>query len=321
MKKENKKKVTTKDLDKYVANEIKEISKEKEIHLFDGQNVAISISDSSEIENLGFSIAHQKNLITEITRFLIIHGSNLVYGGDLRQGGYTRLFSNLVYQYRPSNEVGKTFFKNYFSFPIHLNLKTTDVLEFKKNGVEPIQVGPPAGLDIDESLFYPPSGNNNLFIWAESLTKMRHEMQSITDARIFTGGSMSNFKGKYPGLLEECIIALENNTPVYLAGIFGGITLRIIESIKGGAPEELTIEWQASQNENYKEFVNHYNSKKTEGIIDYKFSTEFLNNYTLDRLSKNNGLTIEENERLFNTVHTSEIIFLIMKGLYNTLSK
>jgi hypothetical protein len=319
MKKENK--VTNKDLDKHVADELKETSKEREIHLFDGKNVAISISDSPEIEHLGFSLAHQRNLITEITRFLIIHGSSLVYGGDLRQNGYTRLFSNLVHQYRPSKEVSKLFFKNYFSFPIYLKLTKSDTLEFKKNGVLPVIVDPPENLDINKSIPYVPEGNDNLFIWAESLTKMRQEMQNDTDARIFTGGKISNFKGKYPGLLEESILALKNDIPVYFMGIFGGITSRIIEGLNGKKPEELTIEWQSSQNENYKEFVRHYNSKKSEDKIDYKLTTEFLNNYTLDRLSKNNGLSIEENERLFSTVHTSEIIFLIMKGLTNKLIK
>lgn len=320
MKKENKKKVTNKDLDKFVASEIKDTSKEKEIYLFDAQNIAISISDSSEIENLGFSQEHQTNLITEVTRFLIIHGSNLVYGGDLRQNGYTRLFSNLIHQYRPSKEAGKLFFKNYFSFPIHVNLKTTDILEFKKNGVLPVIVEPPAGLGVDESKFYIPEGNENLFIWAESLTKMRQEMQSNTDARIFTGGSMSNFKGKYPGLLEESILALKNDIPVYFMGIFGGVTSRITEGLKGKKPQELSIEWQSSQNQNYEEFVSYYNSKKSEDKIDYKLCTQFLNEYTLERLSKNNGLTVDENKRLFQTIHSSEIIFLIMKGLKTKFS-
>jgi len=321
MKKEKKKKVTTKDLDKYVANEIKELSKEKEIHLFDSKNIAISVSDSTELENLGFSLAHQKNLLTEITRFLIIHGSSLVYGGDLRQNGYTKLFSNLVHQYRPNKEVNKLFFKNYFSFPIHLNLTKSDILEFKRNGVLPVTVDPPSNLGIDESKFYIPKGNDNRFIWAESLTKMRLEMQRTTDARIFTGGSMSNFKGKYPGLLEESILALKNDIPVYFIGIFGGITSKIIDGLKGKRPEELSIEWQSTQNENYEAFISHYNTKKSEDKIDYNLIIEFLNSFTLDRLSKNNGLTIEENERLFSTVHTSEIIFLIMKGLRSTLSK
>ncbi|UAB82849.1 hypothetical protein INR75_11470 [Zunongwangia sp. SCSIO 43204] len=319
MKKENK--VTNKDLDKFVAEEIKEKSNQKEINLLKGRNIAVSISDSPDIENLGFSLEHQKNLITEITRFLIIHGSTLVYGGDLRQNGFTRLFSTLVHQYRPSKEINKKFFENYFSFPIHLKLSRTDVLEFKKNGVFPVLVDPPEGLGIDETKFYDPVGNDNLFIWSESLSKMRHEMQSNTDARIFTGGSISNFKGKYPGLLEECLLALESNIPVYLTGIFGGITMKIIEGLKGKKPQELTLEWQSSQNKTYEDFVSYYNSKKSTDQINYEQCTQFLNTFTLERLSKNNGLTTEENERLFNSIHTSEIIFLIMKGLQNKLSK
>ncbi|QYA25595.1 hypothetical protein G3I01_08745 [Gramella sp. MT6] len=321
MKKKGKAKVTTKDLDKFVASDIKETPKEKEIHLFDGKKIAISISDSPEIENLGFSLSHQSNLITELTRFLVIHGSTLVYGGDLRNNGYTRLFSNLVHQYRPSKEVSKLFFKNYFSFPIHLKLTKSDLLEFKKNGVLPVTVDPPKNLAIDKSKFYPPVGNENLYIWAESLSQMREEMQRDTDARIFTGGSISNFKGKIPGVLEESILALKKDIPVYFMGIFGGVTSRIIEGLKGNKPEELTIDWQSSQNEIYKEFVGYYNTKKDEDKIDYEQITNFLSNYTLDRLSKNNGLTIQENERLFSTIHTSEIIFLIMKGLRKTLSK
>lgn len=321
MKKEGKNKIITKDLDKFVASDIKETSKEKEIHLFDGKSVAISVSDSPEIEKLGFSLSHQSNLLTELTRFLVIHGSTMIYGGDLRNNGYTRLFSNLVHQYRPSKEVDKSFFKNYFSFPIHLKLTKSDILEFKKHGVLPVTVDPPENLAIDNSKFYPPVGNDNLYIWAESLSKMREEMQRDTDARIFTGGSITNFKGKIPGVLEESLVALNNDIPVYFMGIFGGITSRIIDGLKGDKPEELTLDWQSSQNEIYKEFVGYYNTKKGEDKIDYNQITNFLTNYTLDRLSKNNGLTIQENERLFSTTHTSEIIFLIMKGLRKSLSK
>ncbi|NKI30777.1 hypothetical protein [Croceivirga thetidis] len=321
MKKGNAKSVTSKDLDKFVEQEIKDIANDKQIHLFKNQNVAVSVSDSPEIEMLGFSNNHQKNLITEITRYLVIHGSKLVYGGDLRQNGYTRLFSDLVYQYRPTKEANKKFFKNYFSFPIYLKLKTSDELEFKKNGVEPIKIPAPEHLDIDTTKFYPPDSKENLFIWAESLSKMRLEMQSSINARIFTGGNMSNFKGKYPGLLEEALLALKEDTPVYLVGIFGGITQRIIMGIQGSKPKELTLDWQSKVNDRYGDFVRFYNSMKTENIIDYSNCTDFLNNYTLGRISKNNGLTIEENKRLFTSIHTSEIIFLIMKGLLNVSKK
>jgi len=321
MKPDSKKNITNKDLNKFAAQEIRDVSKEKEINFFTGQNIAISISDSPEIDVLGFSFEHQKNLIVEITRALVIHGSTLIYGGDLRNNGYTRLFSELVYQYRPSDEVDKLFFKNFFSFPIYLKLEVSDELDFIKNGVEPIKVSPPKSLKIDNSKHYDPDTKENLFIWSESLSKMRDEMSSINNARIFTGGSMSNFKGKYPGLLEEALLSLKSDIPVYFIGIFGGITSRIIEGLKGEDPQELTVKWQASQNENYKEFVDYYNSKKSEEKIDYKECVKFLNEYTLEKLSDNNGLSIEENMRLFSSIHTSEIIFLVMKGLTNKLKK
>jgi len=311
----NTNKVTSKDFDNFVAKEIKEVSEVKEIHLFEGKNIGVSISDSPEINQLGFSFEHQKNLIIEITRYLVIHGSSLIYGGDLRQNGYTRLFSDLVFQYRPTNEVGKKFLKNYLSFPIHVKLKTSDELEFKKNGVEPIKVSAPEHLNIDETMFYPPNNKENLFIWAESLSKMRVEMNSESNARIFTGGSMANFKGKYPGLLEEAILALENDTPVYFVGIFGGVTKRIIEGLKGEKPKELTLKWQSDKNKDYGKFVSYYNDKVENDKIDYEKCSDYLNSYTLEKLSKNNGLTIKENERLFHSIHTSEIIFLLMKGL------
>ncbi|SEE18374.1 hypothetical protein SAMN04487765_1682 [Tenacibaculum sp. MAR_2010_89] len=315
MKKENKKNITNKDLDKFVAQEIKEVAKEKEIHLFKNLSVGISISDSSEIEELGYSIEHQRSLIIEITRYLIIHGSKLIYGGDLRNGGYTRLFSDLVYQYRPSNEANKKFYVNFFSFPIHTKLLESDRLDFKRNRVDIIKVQPPNKLDIDESKFYIPNTFDNLFIWAESLTKMRLEMTKMTNARIFTGGSMSNFKGKYPGLLEEALLSLKKDIPVYFVGLFGGITKRIIEGIQGKNPKELTLKWQSETNNSYREFMSFYNNKVNDRKIDYDDCIDFLNNYSLERLSQNNGLTIEENKRLFTTTHTTEIIFLIMKGL------
>ena len=321
MKPDSKKNITNKDLNKFVAQEIKDVSKEKEINFFTGQNIAISISDSPEIDALGFSFEHQKNLIIEITRALVIHGSTLGYGGDLRDNGYTRLFSELVYQYRPSDEVDKLFFKNFFSFPIYLKLEESDELDFKKNGVETIKVSPPEGLKLDQSKFYPPDTKENLYIWSECLSKMRAEMNDITSARIFTGGSMANFKGKYPGLLEEALVELKNDTPVYFVGIFGGVTQRIIEALNGKKPSELTMDWQFSQNSVYKEFVEHYNSMKNVNKIDYKECVRFLNEYTLEKLSNNNGLSIEENKRLFSSIHTSEIIFLVMKGLTNKLKK
>ncbi|MCK8479075.1 hypothetical protein [Psychroserpens algicola] len=319
MKTKDKKNVTNKDLDKFVTQEINEVSKEKMINLFKDLKIGISVSNNTELDGLGYSDDHQKTLIIEITRYLLIHGGRLLYGGDLREKGYTRLFSDLVYLYRPTNEINKSFFINFFSFPIHTRLLKSDELDFKRNGVELVKVLPPENLEIDETRYYEPDSSEHLFIWSESLTKMRKEINSIIDAKIFIGGKLSNFKGKYPGILEEVLLALDKDIPIFLTGLFGGITKRIIQAIEGEKPEELSLEWQSNKSDSYGEFVKYYNDKNQAEKIDYNLCVSYLNGYSLKRLSENNGLTVEENKRLFETVHNSEIIFLIMKGLTNKM--
>lgn len=306
--------ISSEQLDKHVEKEIKLAEKgDKKAFLYN-KNVAISVSDSEDIEELGFSKIHQQDIILEITRYLIINGATLIYGGDLRAQGYTFRFSEIVEQYIYKKE-NKKYYKNYFSFPIYVDMSTTHKFEFLKNGVEIVNVPPPQNLNADINQFYIPNSNDNLFIWSESLTEMRKKMNNDSNARIFMGGACTNFKGKYPGLLEEALLSLESNTPTYFIGAFGGITKRIISSIINYKPEELHEEWQRKVNPKYSEFMDFYNAKAETNKIDYKKSLEFLNQYTLEKLCENNGLDKEDNIRLFETIHFPEIIYLILKGL------
>lgn len=309
-------KITTENLDRTIKKDIKEQDKKDEKSFLYEKNIAISISDSDDIEELGFSKIHQQDIILEITRYLIINGSTLVYGGDLRTQGYTFLFSEIVQQYIYKKE-NKSYYKNYFSFPIYLDMSASSRLDFKKNGVEVIKIKPPEKLGIDEKQFYVPNNNENLFIWAESLLKMRNEMNDDSDARIFMGGTKTNFKGKYPGLLEEALISLETNKPTYFIGAFGGITKSIIDNLLNKKVEELTDVWQRRTSPKYAEFIDFYNQQNDVEKINYSEKSKFLNDYTIEKLSKNNGLNEEENMRLFEAIHFPEIIYLILKGLKN----
>lgn len=304
------------DLNKSIEKSIKENAKEERENFLYGKKIAISVSESENIQELGFSKIHQQDIILEITRYLLINGATLIYGGDLRAQGYTFLFSELVDQYIYERG-NKNYYKNYFSFPIYVDMPQKYRLDFKKNGVDIVNVIPPENLNLDITQSYPPVNNENLFIWAESLTKMRIEMCNDSDARIFMGGAKSNFKGKYPGLLEEAVISLENNIPTYLIGAFGGITRSIIDSVNGKYPKELTEDWQSELSSPYKDFLKFYNSKPEVVKIDYDKSLNFLTEFGMKGLCKNNGLDTEDNFRLFETIHLPEIIYLILKGLNN----
>jgi hypothetical protein len=298
----------------FVKKDIGTRNKSAQYNLLDNKKIGISISDSEDLQKLGFSKIHQQDAMVEFARYMLVHGATLLYGGDLRTDGYTMIFSELAYQYRSLNDQEKIHFINYSSYPIYNKLSPQQKLEFIKNRVEFKAILPPKNIKVREKEFIPPTGNENKLIWSESLSKMRREMNSVSDARIFIGGKLSGYNGKYPGLLEEAILSLKSDIPTYLIGAFGGATKSIINALQKSTDPQLTEDWQCKY-EGYKEFFNYYNLKGGENKIDYETISSFLNDYSLKRLSKNNGLDEVDNKRLFETTHIPEMIYLVLKGL------
>ena len=62
--------------------------------------IAISISESSDMPALGLSDQHLRDAMAEIARHMLALGANLVYGGDLRQCGFSELLFELVARHR-----------------------------------------------------------------------------------------------------------------------------------------------------------------------------------------------------------------------------
>ena len=56
------------------------------------KKIAISISETPEALTKGIGKAMFDDLSVEIARHLLVTGAKLVYGGDLRIGGFTKLF-------------------------------------------------------------------------------------------------------------------------------------------------------------------------------------------------------------------------------------
>ncbi len=279
--------------------------------IFYDRKLAISISESEDLEYLGFSIEHLQDAMVEFARHSLIQGAQLIYGGDLRKDGFTLILSDLSYQYRDKNEYKKEYVFNYSSYPIYLNFKPTDELELKKNRVKLIKVLPPKNLKATES-YFPPVSLEQKAEWADSLTKMRIEMNESSDARIFLGGRYSCYSGSMPGLLEEALISIKSNKPTFLIGAYGGVTAEIIKAILGMDCERLSEDYQ-KKNDEYAKFFDHY--KK----VNYTELVNSLKYFGIKSLSKNNGLTEDENLILFETKNISEMIFYVMKGLKKAL--
>lgn len=279
-----------------------------------GTSVGISISDSPELAALGFSAAHQQDTSVEFARFLLANGASLHYGGDLRVGGYTELFFGLA-NYYSSPQQTQPLVHSYLAWPLHLSLTTKIRAEFKRRvAFHAIELPEELGLPAQE--FLPPSTAANRYAWARSLTKMRETMERTIQARILIGGAETKYAGALPGLLEEGLMALRNDTPTYLIGAFGGATQSIIDGLKMVDSKRIA-ELPARFDPLGREVISYYNSRHSgeNEQLDFASIQRFLGTYGLDRLATNNGLSTAENERLFVTPHLMEMINLVLTGL------
>ena len=277
----------------------------------EGKNVAISISESPD-SSTGIGKAMFEDLSVELARHLLISGAHLVYGGDLRPGGFTELFKDLAYQYGiyEKDKSFKNYFTNYLAWPIYIGMTPASQAEYKvcRGNCQKAEIPDtiPAGL---RDLMVPPTTVENLYYWAESLKSMRHEMESHIDARIILGGRVTGFKGYMPGLYEEAINAAKANHPLYLLGGFGGASARLIQLIKGETSSDKLFE-ECCSHHLYQEFVSYLDKEKAE--MNFKVLDVFSNNMSVLK----NGLSKEENEQLFVTTNVTEIIALVLKGLH-----
>ena len=283
------------------------------------KNIGISISDLSDEELIctGQSSKHLVLLSQDIARHLLARNAILIYGGDLRQDGFTQFIFDeaLTLKTRMQSKDGIRI-KNFIAWPIYKN-DTVDIKMWKaeyKPIAEMVEFQAPEDVkDLIPNVesFLPPTNPQNLFVWSRCLTEMRKKMIGDCDARICAGGRHFGYKGKMPGVLEEIVIAIKMKKPLFLLGGFGGVTASVCKLIKSGiTPEELTLDWQIENNSGYKDLLDFCISRDIQYSVDYNLVIE-----TIKSANLNNGLSKEENERLFTTPYIDEVLNLVFKGL------
>src|SRR5260221_11932870 len=62
----------------------------------EGKTIGISISESYNLDELGYGVSHLKDAIIEITRYILSSGAKLSYGDDMMHVGLTELFLDLL---------------------------------------------------------------------------------------------------------------------------------------------------------------------------------------------------------------------------------
>jgi hypothetical protein len=149
---------------------------------------------------------------------------------------------------------------------------------------------------------------------------MRLHMNDEIDARLLIGGQVGSFGvgglGRYPGLAEEALLALRSRKPVFLVGAFGGCTAALIEGLLGRKPAAFKETARLATAE-IRAVRDLYHDRLAPGAerVDYASFTAELEHIGIAGLK--NGLTPQENERLFVTTQLPEMVALVLRGLSN----
>ena len=301
------------------------------------KTVGISISDSPDLEAFGYGEEHLHELMVTVARTVLrieAGETGLVYGGDLRPGGFSRSLFDLAL----GESAGRRRLYNYLAWPYYLTLAKHTEAEMI-NACYFVRVSPQDAGFTDVSARCKPKDldqGQKALVGARCLTRMR-ELQCdggsdlLEDgpappmtARIIIGGKVTGYSSFMPGIFEEFLVSRERGVPVYLMGGLGGAAGALAEAILR-PPAQLTeisvlqLAWQAEQDAaRFKVLTDVYMvSDQALPTIEQRYEQlhEQLRRLGQDLERFDNGLSADENRELLTTEDGNVVRRLLRKGL------
>ena len=256
---------------------------EKEGLLLDGEFISISVSNTNENRPDEIML---RDMVVEISRYILNAGGKILYGGSGSRDGYVNLFSQISEKYGkikiesegkdlPEDEA---YIYNYYAWP-YMNVLSNDDMAYLKHCHLCAQQIYPDGISEEQKRLIPSTQDEEGKMQIiSSLSHMRDVRCREAKAFIIVGGKTKGSLTPTPGILEEYIKARATKKPIYLLGGFGGEAALISKSV---ISRETII--KSIQDDTYE--------------------------------SLNNGLNKEENMRLLLSTNVFEIIRLIISGM------
>jgi hypothetical protein len=195
--------------------------------------VGISISESEDMERLGFDRGEMNRCVVRLSESLLAAGARLAFGHDWRPGGVMEAVAALAVRYcnvrrdargQPTQEKA----------PILNRVAPPDVpflAQEREAGAMPGQPANPMvrlleGIVDAQQTGAPPGASR-----AEALGLMRKELARLCHVRVCLGGKLRGFQGTMPGIVEEALGTLREGRPVFTSGIFGGASRILVQAM------------------------------------------------------------------------------------------
>lgn len=203
-----------------------------------GQRIALSVSESVDLARLGLTEQHCRLVVAEVGRAIMLAGGIVVYGGDLRPGGYTEILI----------EEAQRFSSGLLALEIMLAESVYRKLDNDELTAADRNLGDVGRLILVSESGHPvPISDALSGTWTQeaalALTAMRGYVARNTAARLIIGGRLAGYSGAEPGVVEEARLTIQTGRPLLAAGGYGGAAAAVAQRLRpqdfdGWAPDE-----------------------------------------------------------------------------------
>ncbi len=290
-----------------------------------GYVVNLSISESGESARLGFPLWQVNRITLQIVAALFGQGVSVAFGHDWRDDGVMEAVYGFARQVQSpvplssskAEATGQPLLRNMLPWPDSPYLPERD-LERLSATLRVDSAGLPDGLRAFDGEARRAERTSPVYryVRARGLTFLRQRLTDICDARLCVGGRRSGSQGRYPGVIEEALLALNENKPLYLVGFLGGATRQLVQAIDGKEMADDFCRPTSLESLYERPPIQEPNAPLSrDRIIDRGSVWRQFRQAGREGLSARNGLTTQENGELLHTLVLDRAIELVLAGL------
>jgi hypothetical protein len=289
-----------------------------------GLTVSLSISKSDDSLKLGYPEWQVNRVTLQFVAALFGQGASIIFGHDWREDGVMEAVHGFALQMRPpvpltaeaAQAEAQPLMRNLLPWPDAPRLSQEEQDELSTT-LKVETAGLPEDLRAFDGAAHAagPDDPRYAYLRARGLTHMRHVLTDLCQARLCIGGPRSGSQGRYPGLVEEALLALQHNKPLFLVSLLGGASEQLVAAVEGaGMPEDFCPPTRIGElYEQRRAEVNP--GRAADETIDRADVWRAFSEMGTEGIAQRNGLSSEENHELLRTPVVERSIELILTGL------
>jgi len=287
--------------------------------------VNLSVSESDDSAKRGFPLWQVNRITLQFVAALFGQGASVVFGHDWREDGVMEAVHGFALQIQPPMPLSRAAAEAEQQPILRNLLPWPDVPRLSELEQEQLSATlrvESAGLPNDLREFDAaartagPGSPLYSYLRARALTFLRHTLNTVCHVRICVGGRRSGSQGRYPGVIEEALLAVQGAKPLYVASVLGGASEQVVEAVEG---KEMPIDFCAASL--VEPLYQHPPVNETDPIsradrvIDRLAVWREFAQTGKQNIAARNGLTVEENDELLRTPVIERAIELVLIGL------